>query len=151
MANTTDFNTLNGTLWTVEDNAINFSLLTFNYSMQNYDTSGSGAFFDTYFSKPRFIVETVMAALSLFMNLMALLSSAHARNKRYTVYHILFINLCVCNAMSLTLSWITNNSLFFANNFEHMMGNVCKVRPYDHTVLLHLNHSSVPARQNISG
>ena len=112
----------------------------YNYSlMHQYDDvtdeggngSGGDSFFDTYFSKPRFIIETVMALLSLIINCMALISSANARNKRYSIYHILFINLCVCNALSLVLSWMSNNSLFFlSSSLPRMMANgtgICKV------------------------
>ena len=80
------------------------------------------SFFDTYFSRPRFIVESVLASVCLLVNCMALISSANARNKRYSIYHILFLNLCVCNALSLTLTWLSNNSLFlFSHNFTQMM------------------------------
>jgi hypothetical protein len=95
------------------------------------NVSTTDTFFDTYFSTSRFVVETVLAVLALCMNCMALISSAHARNKRYSIYHILFINLCVCNAMSLSLSWISNNTLFlFSDSLARMVeqgDGLCKV------------------------
>ena len=109
----------------------NVSLLENNFSLLAYDTgsAGSGGFFDTYYSTPRIIVESVLAALSLTINCLALLSSANARNKRYSIYHILFINLCVCNALSLSLTWLSNNSFFlFQDSFPELPGGLCKVR-----------------------
>lgn len=134
----------NDTLLTNNGSLSNHSL-TFNHSLDfsntsvlHYDASGGeggegASFFDTYYSTPRIIVESVLAALSLAINCLALLSSANARNKRYSIYHILFINLCVCNALSLTITWISNNSFFlFQNSFPELLGELCKVRVSSH-------------------
>ena len=119
----------NGSIWYgfSENDSMDYNFSGLDYS----DDSGGGSFFDTYFSKERFIVETVMAILSFLANFLALLSTANTRNQRYSIYHILFINLCVCNALSLSLSWISNNALFlFSHSFTEMMARgtgLCQV------------------------
>ena len=81
-----------------------------NTSQSEYDASGS--FFDTYFSEPRFTVETALAISSAVVNFLALISSTYARKKSFSTYHTLFINLCVANILNSCLSWLSNNSLF---------------------------------------
>lgn len=91
----------------------------------------STSFFDTYYSQSRFIIETTLACMSVAINLLALVSTANAWNKRYTVYHTLFINMCVANMISLVLNWLCNNILFLfldpINNLIASGFGVCKV------------------------
>ena len=108
--------------------------VTRNISEENssiLSLESQNSFFDTYYSKPRFVVESILAFLAFLINCLALLSSAHARNKRYSIYHILFINLCVCNALSLSLSWISNNTIFlFSDRLTRLTAQetgLCKV------------------------
>ena len=94
------------------------------------DDGGDKSFFDTYFSVPRFGVESSLAVLSTTINVLALISSANARNKRFGIYHTLFINLCVANILSCALSWLSNNIFFLFEDTISLLiitGSLCKV------------------------
>ena len=78
-----------------------------------YEEEGPrGVFFDVYFSRTRFVVETSFACVSALTNAYALAVIARARRRRHTVYHTLFLNLAAVNVVSCAVSWLCNNTLF---------------------------------------
>ena len=125
----------NTTLPTLPSGENNFSLLLHgNFTTDNYYHSDDNevSFFDTYFSWPRFGVATTLAILSAAVSTLALISGANARKKRYSIYHTLFINLCVANILNSVLAWLCNNLFFlFSDELIWLMlsqSGICKVR-----------------------
>ena len=92
--------------------------------------NGDSSFFDTYFSVPRFVTETVLGTMSIFSNALALGAFNYVHG-RQTAYHILFLNLAIGNILSTMLSWLCNNVLFlFENRLISMLlagSSMCEV------------------------
>lgn len=88
----------------------------------SFDEDGlaADAFFQTYFSVQRFAAECILAILAATCNCTALLVNK-GHTYQHPAYHILFRNLSVANALAVSSSWITNNSLFlFAPQLRHI-------------------------------
>ena len=94
-----------------------------------------GQFFDTYYSLPRFALETTLATMAILINLITLVAMQHARYHRSkSVYNTLFVNLAVANILTCALSWLCNNVMFL---FEQQLlamvvttFNMCKLYVY---------------------
>lgn len=72
----------------------------------------SNNFFHVYFSRSRFAMETLLAAVTIVSNFFILTTIRIARqSNRLSVYNFLFTNLGVANILSCTMLWVTNNSL----------------------------------------
>ena len=113
------------------------SLLNVNETMSNVTDPDSmhGQFFDTYFSMPRFIVETTLATMAILINLMTLVAMQNARcHRNKAVYNTLFVNLVVANMLTCALSWLCNNVIFlFDQQLVAMVVktfNICKLYVY---------------------
>ena len=94
-----------------------------------------GQFFDTYFSLPRFAVETTLASMALVINVVTLVAMKNARYHRSkAVYNTLFVNLAVANMLTCVLSWLCNNVIFlFEQQILTMVlfsFNVCRLYVY---------------------
>lgn len=76
------------------------------------DTPAMNSFFHVYFSRTRFAMETLLAAVTIVSNFFILTTIRIARqSNRLSVYNFLFTNLGVANILSCTMLWVTNNSL----------------------------------------
>lgn len=69
-------------------------------------------FFDVYYTKPRFILETVIALTACLVNAVSLVALVGGKVSQLSVYSILFINLAVSNILNSALSWLANNVLY---------------------------------------
>jgi len=115
-------------------NAYQYQYHYFNdsYNSQNgswgdyYNFDEASSFFGTYYSTPRFVTETLLAALSLISNAIAVVVLRYVHGSwTHTVYHILFINLATANMLASALSWIANNTLFlFKDKITDMLLNL---------------------------
>jgi hypothetical protein len=94
------------------------SLTSKNLSLPGVNSSGDRLFFDTYFSEPRFSVETLFALLAAICNVCALVivHRTNAVKRTYSAYNTMFINLAIANIIASLLSWLTNNIIYL---FEH--------------------------------
>ncbi|KAK2142956.1 hypothetical protein LSH36_892g00017 [Paralvinella palmiformis] len=72
----------------------------------------SGNFFDVYYSKSRFICETLVAVMATIANVTAVVLTLCRRQGEMTVHHVLFVNLGVSNTLSSIIAWFSNNALY---------------------------------------
>ena len=97
-------------LWLATANWTNLTMLDqFSWNMSE---AGNDDFFDVYYTKPRFIVETVIALFASIVNAVSLVALIWGRVSQLSVYSILFINLAVSNILNSALSWMSNNVLY---------------------------------------
>ena len=106
-----------------------------NQTMHNYSYNViHDQFFDTYFSLPRFAVETTLASMAILFNMATLVTMQYARyHSSKAVYNTLFVNLTVANTMTCALSWLCNNVIFlFKEQLLSMVltFNYCKLYIY---------------------
>ena len=95
-----------------------------------YVMSGN-EFFDNYYSRVRFAIETTLAVVSILSNGIMLLLTRGNRHRRHYSYFALFKNLLVANVLSTLTSWISNNMLyFFSDQMQNDMPDIC------HSILL---------------
>ena len=97
-------------------------------------SGGGGLFFDTYFSLPRFSIETTLALVTASLNglILAAVRNAHSSRSR-SVYNTLFVNLAVADILSCILSWLCNNIFFlFSKHLKQYQGpgNMCQLFVY---------------------
>ena len=90
----------------------NLTNITYVPPVEPSDGDGGGSFFDTYYSLPRFVTETLLAILSLMSNAIAVCVLRYVHGSRHTVYHRLFLSLAAANMLCSVLSWACNNSFF---------------------------------------
>ncbi len=100
--------------------------------LAGFHRSIAHSFFDTYYSRERFIVETVFAFVFAVFNVFALLLVLQI--KGFSPYHVLFVNLVATNALSCLFSWLSNNCLYlFEGAFTELLlkeMNLCKFYVY---------------------
>ncbi|ELT97564.1 hypothetical protein CAPTEDRAFT_216107 [Capitella teleta] len=88
------------------------------------------SFFDTYYSVPRFWLETVFASVAALCNICVLLAVKHSKGRR-SIYNTLFVNLAVANILSCLLSWLCNNLLVLFSRRILLSGtSVCTALVY---------------------
>ncbi|KAK2146562.1 hypothetical protein LSH36_599g00005 [Paralvinella palmiformis] len=73
-------------------------------------------FFDTYYSKPRFAVETCLSVVAVLSNATMLLLTYSSRHRRHYAYFAFFRNLLIANVLSAGAQWFTNNLMYLLDD-----------------------------------